>query len=158
MSDKDLLAKLPSLRAEAMTGLTPFLIERWFKTENETLKSDLFNFFLDTRRQEELPHFMEAINKKEYADVRNELLSIFWQSGLDTSEYLEELIEIALAGDYMTLIEVATIIETFEEEYDEEQVMNMIYQIEEIIDGEEDEERIKLLTNLRQVISELSLI
>ena len=158
MSDQDLLARLPSLRADALIGLTPLLIERWFKAKNETLKSELFKFFLDTKRQEELPYFLEAINKDEYAEVKNEILSIFWQSSLDLTEYLDELVEIALEGDYMTLIEVATIIETFEEEFDEEQVMNVIYLIEETIDSESDDERVKLLTNLRQVVSELSLI
>ena len=55
------------------------------------------------------------------------------------------------------IIEVSTVVDELETEFDEDLVMNTIYQIDEEIDSEEDEERAKLLTGLRQIVSELHL-
>ena len=57
---------------------------------------------------------MLMLEKKKYYDIQTEVLTSIWQSGLDVTEHIDTLIETAINGDYMTVIEVITIIEHLE--------------------------------------------
>ena len=95
------------------------------------------------------------MHNPEYKERKNLLISILWQSTLDASEYLVDLITIALKGDYLTVLEVSTVIESFDTVFNEEDVMDAIYQIDERMEEESDQELVKMLSSLKKVISEL---
>lgn len=155
LSDVDLIQRITNLRNESLPELTPHLIEKWSQTKNEDLREVLYQFFGDTKDQAELNYFVEAIRNEEFKHLRNELLSVLWQSSLDTSEYLDELIEWAIEGDYMTIVEVSTVIDSMESEFSEDQIMDNIYRIDEGLIDERDEDRIKLLNSLKDVVASL---
>jgi len=81
-----------------------------------------------------------------------------WQSSLDASDHIEKLVTIAIQGDFMTIIEVGTVIESFELGFEEQVILDAEYLVSEAMNEELDEGRIKLLTNLHQIISELHTI
>lgn len=155
LSDEELILKLPMMRASIIPEIIPSLVERWFNGRNERLNEAIYNYFLDSRVKEELPYFMEAIRNESYASKINELIAILWQSSLDASDHLIELLEIALKGNYMTLIEVGTVIETFENIFSEEVISEALLIIDKAIEGESDEDRLRLIGNLREITSEL---
>ena len=158
LTDAELKNSMVQLRKDALPGLIPTLLKRWLECQDPQLKEDLYQFFLDTKKQEELPYFMEAIDSENFIDVQSALIAVLWQSSLDASDHLEELVQIALKGDYMCIIEVGTVIENFDIEFEEEPVMDLIYQIEESANEENDAERANLLHGLRQIVSELKFI
>ena len=158
-SDPDLLGKIPELRAQNLPELIPDLIDRWMKTGSVELRDSLFQFFIDSKNEEELDYYLEAIADDKNLDHRAELMSILWQSSLDSSSHIEFLVEIALKSDYMTIVETGSIIESYTAEFDEQELTELVYRIDDEIDSEEaDEDRIKLLINLKQIIQELPLI
>lgn len=155
LSDEQLLREIPRLRKEGLPELTPVLIERFEVTKDDGLKQSLFQFFSDTRNQEELQYFMNAIMNTDYKSSRNELISVLWQSALDASDYLKDLTEIALEGDPMTIIEISTVIDNFDTAFPEDDILDSIYRIDEVLLEEGDADRSKLLHSLKSVISEL---
>jgi hypothetical protein len=118
----------------------------------------LYQYFLDAKKQEELVFYMDAIRNEKYYSRQSELVAVLWQSSLDSSEHFNELIEIALEGDYMTIIEVGTVIDSYDHAFEEDLVLDAQFRLEEAIEEEDDEDRKKLLVNLKQIISELHLI
>ena len=155
ISDEDLISDLQGYRKTAQIGLTPHLIRRWVQTKDENLYAQLYQFFLDTQRQDELTYFIEAIQNEDFKNNRSELIAVLWQSPLDASEFFELLVNVALKGDHMTIIEVSTVIDSFDTGFEEDVVLEAVYQIGEAIDEESDEEKVRLLGNLRQIINEL---
>ncbi len=155
LSDQNLIKKLAEYRQIALAGLTPHLIRRWVESRAMELSDALFQYFVDTKNQAELTYFIEAIHNEDFIEKRSELISILWQSSLDSTEYFEDLISIAVSGDYMTIIEVSTVIESYDTGFEEQAILDATYQLSDAIDEEGDIERKKLLENLRQVINEL---
>jgi len=155
LSDHELNSRLLNFRKLSLPQLTPYFIDRWYNTKDDALRSGLYQFFLDTKMQEELGFFVEAIENKEYVEKRSELIAVLWQSSLDASECFDKLVHIALNGDLMTIIEVSTVIDSFDMGFEEQVVLDNVYQIGEALEEENDEERAKLLSNLQQIISEL---
>jgi len=158
LSDKDLKGKIKELRSLSQPGLTSLLIDRWYHTNDELLSTDLYQFFLDTKNQTELDYFIEAIENESYLEKQSDLISVLWQSSLDASDHIEKLVTIAIQGDFMTIIEVGTVIESFELGFEEQVILDAEYLVSEAMNEELDEGRIKLLTNLHQIISELHTI
>lgn len=155
LSDEDLILKLPALRSRVIPEIIPVLIERWYFGMNERLNESIYNYFLDSRIPQELPYFMEAIRNEDFANKRNELISILWQSSLDASHHLIELIKIALKGNYMTLVEVSTVIQTFENNFSEKLLSESLLIIDKAIEEENDEGRLRLIGDLREITNEL---
>lgn len=57
---------------------------------------------------------ISMLENKKYFDIQAAVLTSIWQSGLDVTEHIDILIDTAINGDYMTVIEVITIIEHLE--------------------------------------------
>ena len=156
-SDEAVINEIKSLRKQGSTALIPVLLERWNNSTNETLNSKIFELMIDLRPQDALENIIQAIKNPEFSERKNVLISILWQSSLDASEYIVDLLTIALEGDYMTVLEVSTVIESFDTVFNEQDVMEAIYQIDERMETEDDEEFRNMLYSLKQVISKLPL-
>lgn len=90
------------------------IIEVWrsgLSAENEALVIDLFQSLKDTSAIEPL---MEAFNDPENVNLRRKLVSAFWNSKLDFSDYLADFVLFGIEGDFLDALEVITLIENFE--------------------------------------------
>lgn len=154
-SDEAVISEIKTLRKLGSTALVPVLIERWNNSTNETLNNNIFKLMIDIRPQDALEDIIQAIKNPAYSERKNLLISILWQSSLDASEYLVDLLTVALEGDYITILEVSTVIESFDTVFNEQDIMEAIYQIDERIEEESDEENRNMLNSLKQVISKL---
>ena len=94
---------------------------------------------------------IDALNEKELIPIRAEILTCIWQSGLDASEDLEFLIQLAIDGDFMTAVEVMTIIDNMEG-FPDEPLTNSIKLMDNALDAHH--ENAKLLGNIRQILLE----
>lgn len=137
---------------EAIAEVLAVLIE----TTNEEVKKSITNLLFDLKSEDSVLPIIKAINDKKYVSIKPFLISIFWQSSLDASEHLGSLVRIASKGDYNSCLEVLTVIETFDTSFDEDQIMDAVYDIEEKLDDYEiDEEYRKLLYLLKETVSSL---
>lgn len=139
-------------KKEAIAEIIDVLIE----TTNEDVKKNITNLLFDLKDEKAVLPILKAINDKKYHAIKPFLISIFWQSSLDASEHLGALVRIATKNDYNSCLEVLTVIETFDTSFDEEQIMDAVYDIEEKLDDYEiDEEYRKLLHLLKETVSSL---
>ena len=132
------------------------LLKRWRESSHETFRSELFQIFADIKDQEALPSILDALKLENRIDRKNEVISILWMSSLDASEHLVDLVNVALKGNYMTVVEVSTVIESFDSEFGEDEVMEAMYQIDEKLLEVDNPELAALLTNLKEVINNLN--
>ncbi|MEQ8323552.1 MAG: hypothetical protein RIC15_08205 [Vicingaceae bacterium] len=155
-NDAELLNMLPELRKSGRSILVQPLIKRWRMSQSEELSEALFHLFCDIKDQETLSYFMEAISVETDNHFLNSLLSVLWLSSLDASEHLHDLISVALSGDFMTVVEVSTIIENMDVEFNEDEVMEAMYQIDERLTEESDQEYIVVFQQLKEIVNKLN--
>lgn len=90
------------------------LIEVWrsgLSAENEALLIDLLQSLKDTSCIEPL---MEAFKNPANAHLQRKLISAFWNSKLDFSDYLADFVLFGIEGDFLDALEAITLIENFE--------------------------------------------
>jgi HEAT repeat protein len=150
------LTAIKQLRLHGQKEAIAEVLAVFIETTNEEVKKSITNLLFDLKKEDSVLPIIKAINDKKYASIKPFLISIFWQSSLDASEHLGSLVRIASKGDYNSCLEVLTVIETFDTSFDEDQIMDAVYDIEEKLDDYEiDEEYRKLLYLLKETVSSL---
>jgi hypothetical protein len=112
--DNSLLAieAIKALRSEEpFEGAVALLVALFDKTDNRSIQKTIEEFFNDIKDKSVRPEIITEIRKSWKANTISILVASCWQSGLDYSEYLNDMVNIFLKGDYPTSIECMTVIE-----------------------------------------------
>ena len=96
---------------EPFEGAVGLLVALFDKTDNRLILRTIGEFFNDIKDKSVRPEIITEIRKPWKSDTISMLVASCWQSGLDYSEYLNDIALIFLTGDYPTSIECMTVIE-----------------------------------------------
>lgn len=92
---------------------------------------------------------IDILRDADRSALHKEVLNSIWQSGLDASDELDIFIETAINGDFMTAVEVVTVIEN--SEFDNDTLLtDAISRMDEVV--AEKGEKQELLISLRQLL------
>ena len=80
-------------------------------TEDNRIKKSIGEFMNDLKDQSAAREIIAELKKPYKPSVISMLAASCWQSGLNYSEYSNEIVEAFLSGDYVTAIECITVIE-----------------------------------------------
>lgn len=156
-NDKEkILVAIKQLRSHGQKEAIPEVLELFIQTNDQEIKSQLTNLLFDLKSETAILPLFNAINSLKYKSIQPFLISIFWQSSLDASEHLNKLVRLAINGDFNVCLEVLTVIENFDSSFDEDNIMEAIYDIEEEL-TEADENKYKLLVSMKERISSLQI-
>lgn len=154
--EKKVLTAIKQLRKHGKPEAIKPIIELLKNTSNETVKSEVISLLYDLKEQNVVDEIILAIKDDYFINEKSILISIFWQASLDGSEYLSTFVKEAIKGDYLTCIEVLTVIENFDATFQETEVEDLKFDLDEAISQEETEKR-NLLIGIRQVLDEVNL-
>jgi hypothetical protein len=113
------------------------LVEVWsagLSDENEARITELFEGLKDTTAIEPL---MDSFRSSSDPQMRRRLVSAFWNSKLDFSEYLADFVLFAVEGDFMDAFEAITLIEQFESAVPESAILESQLLLREYFGGNE---------------------
>ena len=96
---------------EPYEGAIGLLIAFYNSTDNASIRKTIEKFMNDLKDQSVRPEVIAEIKKPWKASTRCMIISSCWQSGMDYSDYLNDLAMIFLEGDYPTALECLTVIE-----------------------------------------------
>lgn len=139
-------------KAEAISPIIDVLVA----TNHETLKEEITSFLFDLRDESAITPLLSAIDNEQYSQHKNMLISVFWQSSLDGSSHIDFFVNQAIKGDYMTCVEALTVVENFDATFDEEEIENLKYDLDEAIETEETE-KLQLLISLKSTLASLNI-
>ena len=97
-----------------------------------------------------------AIERDEFIAEKPILISIFWQSSLDSSQYISAFIKEAIKGDYFVGIEVLSVIDNYDITFQETEIEDLKFDLDEAIEMEETDKK-NLLISIRSAIDMLNL-
>lgn len=110
-SSDTIVEAVKSLRNEEIfEGAISLLISLYDRTDERKIMNIIEDFFNDIKDQSLRPEVIAGIKKPWKSKTISMIASSCWQSGLDYSDYLNDLADVFLSGDYATAIECMTAI------------------------------------------------
>lgn len=154
---KKVLTAINQLRKSGKPEAIEPLLDSYLSNKNSEVQQAIIALLFDLKAENTTQAIINAIENDKYITIKAFLISIFWQSGLDASNYLETLVQEAINGDFNTCLEALTVIENFDATFGEDEVNDLIFDVEENIEVEESEEKQKLLISLKMVLQQLNI-
>jgi len=96
---------------EPFEGAIGLLTSLYDKTDDNSLRKCIEGFMNDLKDQSVSSEVITEIRKPFKQSTISMLIASCWQSGLNYSEYSDDLVNIFLKGDYVTALECLTVIE-----------------------------------------------
>jgi hypothetical protein len=149
-------AAIKSFHVHGDAGVIAPLVEVWRKglsPENHAAMMELFEGLKDSSTVEPL---MDAFRDEANKSIQRELLTAFWNSKLDFSEYLSDFVLFAIEGDFLDAFEAITLIEQFETMIPESAIMESQLLLKEYFGGTEkrDEQKDSILGDMALLVKQ----
>jgi hypothetical protein len=154
--EKKVFTALKQLRSHGKKEAIYPLIELLHSTENEEVKSEATSLLFDLKDPDVVDELINVIEDDRFINERAMLISIFWQSSLDSTEHISTIVKQAIKGDYMTGIEVLSVIDSYDATFQESEIEDLKVDLEEAIQLEETEKR-NLLFSIQSAVDALNL-
>lgn len=137
----EVIKRLKQFRVDGKPNQISEIINVLNKNKNEEVRNTIFQILNDLKDKEAIPYLMEEIKKSEKTDFQHFLVSACWQNGLDFGDYFEYFIDLMCTCNYLTSIEVFTVIEVMEKNYSEEELTESINKLKSKISSFSEEKQ-----------------
>lgn len=114
---------IKSLKIHGDSSVIQPLLAISLQTDDDATKNEIWNFMNDLSDSDAKQAVIDCLNKGQFESIKTALLHSMWNSKLDYSDYLDEIVSIAIAGDFIVALECLTIIENLNGPFDESKVM-----------------------------------
>ena len=155
---KDIINAIKSLKVSGDKTVIEPLVKLYTTTQNNAIKneiSDLLNSLKSTQAPQEV---IKCLNNKKYDTAKTMLLSSIWNSNLDYTLYLDDIVKAATQGTMMDAMECLTIIENMEGTLDEQKIMDPLINLKSYLveNMSNDYQKNKLLKEVAQILTEIN--
>ncbi len=152
--DKKKLKAIKDARDSGNEQLIPVMVELLRQSQtSDAIKEEVWKLLFDLKSQKTVWPLIEEIHKTADRTLKARLISVFWQAGLDMSEYVDELIRWATDDDFFVANEAVTVLENITPQLSEEELMNYLYDISDMVNEiDEDNPRKNLLLALAEIL------
>ena len=154
--EKKVFTALKQLRSHGKKEAILPLIELLQSTDNEEVKREVTSLLFDLKDQNVVEELVNIIEDDKFIDEKAMLISIFWQSSLDSSEHISSIVKQAIIGDYLVGIEVLSVIDNYDATFQETEIEDLKFDLDEAIQAETTE-KTNLLISIRSAIDSLNL-
>ena len=154
--EKKVFTALKQIRKHGKREAIIPLIDLLCSTSNEEIKNEIAAILFDLKDQNVVEDLIIALEDKKYEDEKATLVSVFWQSSLDSSAHISTIVQQAITGNYIVAIEVLSVIDNYEATFQETEIEDLKFDLDEAIEQEETEKK-DLLISIRSAIDALNL-
>lgn len=156
-TDKEIIIKaIKDVAKSGSPAVINHLLQATFKSgfpeALEEGKKVLFNI----KDQNAVGELIESLKGDDFIEYRANIAAAIWEAGLNAEDRLIDLVEIVVKSDYMTIVEITTIIENIESGFPYDEVTEASLIINEHMHEIEDESRISLLSSLAQTLNSMA--
>jgi hypothetical protein len=159
LQDKNSAVVLKGIDAARNQGnikVFPFLLDVVLNHEDDAVVYEAKNLIFDTKDVKALPMIMERLTSSLANNRKNILLAAIWEAGFNAEEYLEDIVQMGIEGDYLALVEVLSIIDNVDYELSYELVSDLNLSINEWIEDNVEDDKVPLLQTLAMLLNEKS--
>lgn len=159
LQDKNSAVVLKGIDAARNHGnikVFPFVLDVVLNHEDDTVVYEAKNLIFDTKDVKALPMIMERLTSSLANNRKNILLAAIWEAGFNAEEYLEDIVQMGIEGDYLALVEVLSIVDNVDYELSYELVSDLNLSINEWIEDNFEDDKVPLLQTLAMLLNEKS--
>ena len=149
------LHALQRCREQGNRSLLEPLIALYARTDSQTVRQEAADMLNSVKVDQAEEVFMDAALNPDMLGVRRDILSFMWNSGVQPVGWLKDLTNIALTGTLEEVIECITLVESMDDEFPEEQVMDSAQQVRLYLAQAPADEKSKLLAAYLGVLGQL---
>ncbi|MBN2662499.1 MAG: hypothetical protein JXR68_02515 [Bacteroidales bacterium] len=151
-SDSDSIKELLiHLRTEGNVKILPDVINIYKGYKKTKLGENIYDFLCDIKCSDATNLLIDFINNKDFFEIRKELVSLCWQTGLDFAKYFMYFVDLFIKTDLQTAFEAFTTIEYIELEKNDPVINLAIDKLQLSIDQIAEDKK-ELLVDLVNVI------
>ena len=154
-SDDNTVKKgLEAVRKDGTSTFIPVLTALALNHNNTDIQSEALEVLKDTKNTAAHQLIIEEVKlHRSHPDI-SKLLGATWEAGIDVSDELYEFVEIAVASNYQSLIELFSIIDNDDKGYDYETVSEINLLINEKIEEDSESDSAAMLQTIALMLSE----
>lgn len=159
LQDKNSAVVLKGIDAARNHGnikVFPFLLDVVLNHHDDTVVYEAKNLIFDTKDVKALPMIMERLTSSLSNNRKNILLAAIWEAGFNAEEYLEDIVQMGIEGDYLALVEVLSIVDNVDYELSYDLVSDLNLSINEWIEDNLEDDKVPLLQTLAMLLNEKS--
>lgn len=119
------LEAIRKIKSVGHVELIPLLIQKWFTSEGE-IENSLTELLFSLKDESVIPALIQQLQNEKSPENRAKLISIFWNSGFEPKDELSLFVKIAVEGSFFEAFEALTLIETMEDPFPEEELMESL--------------------------------
>ncbi len=151
----EIIKGLTDLRKHGKHGSIRPVVELLADTKDEEVRSHAMKFLCDLRQEEALEPLVDCITDEAFDHIRKELLEALWQSNLDASDYLMDLIGVVPSMTYNELIELMTVMDNLEGPFNSSDLDECVGVLSVELGMVEDEQHGNMLLVIQEIIGTL---
>jgi len=155
---KDVISAIKSLKVSGDKTVIEPLVKLFSTTQNNAIKNEIRDL-LNTLKSTDAPQeVIKCLSNTKYDVANTMLLSSIWNSNLDYTLYLDEIVKAATRGDMMDAMECLTIIENMEGTLDEQKIMDPLIDLKSYLveNASDSSQKNQLLKEVAQVLTEIN--
>ncbi len=139
------------------TAIEP-LIKLHTNTKNNAVKAEIETLLNSIKSTKAVEEVINCLTDDEYKNSHQAILSSIWNSNLDYSLYLDEIVAAAIEGDMMHAMECLTIFENLEGEMTEEKILNPLLSLNQFLNDNSgsDDPKYTLLLEVAQILQNIN--
>lgn len=155
--DKDKIVKaIKQIAHDGSPAIIHHLLEATFKSGFPEALEEGKKILFNVKDQNVVGELLNALKGDDFVEYRADIAAAIWEAGLNAEDRLIDLVEIAVISDYMTIVEITTIIENIESGFPYDEVTEASLIINEHLHEIEDESRIVLLSSLAETLNAMA--
>lgn len=155
--DKDQVVKaIKQVAHDGSPAIINHLLQATFKSGIPEALEEGKKILYNIKDPNAVGELLAALKGQDFVEYRADIAASIWEAGLNAEDRLIDLVEIAVMSDYMTIVEITTIIENIESGFPYDEVTEASLVINEHLHEIEDESRIALLSSLAQTLNSMA--
>lgn len=112
--EKRVDAALSTIKQKGDASMVSDLLQIVVGSENEHTVNAVWQLLFTLKDEEAVNALIDFLKDEQFEGIRVMILTACWECGLDTSHRLSDLLNVALEGHYLEVLEVLTIVENWE--------------------------------------------
>jgi len=123
---KDIIKAIKALKMSGNESAIEPLIDLYSTTKNNAIQTEIIDLLNSIKSTKVPVVLIECLKQNKYSNARQVMLGSIWNSNLDYTPYLLEIVEASQKGEMMDAMECLTILENMEGTLSEEKIMDAL--------------------------------
>jgi len=123
---KDVVKAIKSLKIHGNENTIEPLLKCFVDTTNIAIHNEIVDLLNSIKSTKVPAVLIDCLQKEEFIPAKQTMLSSIWNSNLDYTPYLSEIVQAAQTGEMMDAMECLTILENMEGTLSEDKIMDAL--------------------------------